>query len=331
MTIATDIICGFPGETEQDHAQTIAFLDHYKLPVVNISQFYPRPGTLAARMTRVPTHVVKERSREVSALFASYATHDHMVGAEVQVLVTDLASDGKHYVGHTKGYVQVLLHASSALMGSTVLVRITEAAKFYLRGEVLRCVHPAPRLSRPAGQVVVQHRGKKYLASNMQPVVADVLPSDESIMSSESCSKPGSSDCGCGKSECSGGSCGEDGCKDGSILDGAVGSMDGDTDHGTSHVRAPAAETVEIKHTNKGPDMGYAAADASSDEGKIAFSSSACVVTIPGRVGRALQSITRLSFSLRSLLPFPPWFSRESCFLVVSIALVCASWKPRLY
>ena len=77
MTLATDIICGFPGETEQDHAETLALLDHYKLPVVNISQFYPRPGTPAARMKRVPTHVVKERSREVSALFASYMTHAH--------------------------------------------------------------------------------------------------------------------------------------------------------------------------------------------------------------------------------------------------------------
>ena len=38
LTIATDIICGFPGETESDHAATLRLLNEYKFPVVNISQ-----------------------------------------------------------------------------------------------------------------------------------------------------------------------------------------------------------------------------------------------------------------------------------------------------
>ena len=37
---------------------------HYRFPILNISQFYPRPGTPAARMKRVPTHLVKERTRQ---------------------------------------------------------------------------------------------------------------------------------------------------------------------------------------------------------------------------------------------------------------------------
>ena len=61
----------------------------------------------AAKMKRIPTHVVKERTREVSALFRSYSTHDHLVGTEQDVLVTDVANDRVHSVGHTKGYVQV--------------------------------------------------------------------------------------------------------------------------------------------------------------------------------------------------------------------------------
>ena len=48
MTVATDIICGFPGETESDHQHTMAMLERLRLPIVNISQFYPRPGTPAA-------------------------------------------------------------------------------------------------------------------------------------------------------------------------------------------------------------------------------------------------------------------------------------------
>ena len=53
MTLATDIICGFPYETDEDHQDTLRILNKYKLPVVNISQFYPRPGTEAAKMKQL--------------------------------------------------------------------------------------------------------------------------------------------------------------------------------------------------------------------------------------------------------------------------------------
>ena len=57
LTIATDIICGFPTETSKDHQLTMDLIRKYQFQIVNISQFYPRPGTPAARMTRVPTNV----------------------------------------------------------------------------------------------------------------------------------------------------------------------------------------------------------------------------------------------------------------------------------
>ena len=59
MTIATDVICGFPNETEADFDETLELIQFYKLAVVNISQFYPRPGTPAAKMKRIPTQIVK--------------------------------------------------------------------------------------------------------------------------------------------------------------------------------------------------------------------------------------------------------------------------------
>ena len=63
------------------------------------------------------------------------------VGTEQDVLVTELASDGEHLVGHTKAYVQVLLPHAPRHMGCTLAVRVTEAAKFYVRADVLRVVH----------------------------------------------------------------------------------------------------------------------------------------------------------------------------------------------
>ena len=52
MIIATDVICGFPGETEEEFDETLKLVEKYKFPVLNISQFYPRPGTPAAKMKR---------------------------------------------------------------------------------------------------------------------------------------------------------------------------------------------------------------------------------------------------------------------------------------
>ena len=58
MTIATDIICGFPTETWEDFQETVALVERYKFPSLFINQFYPRPGTPAARMIRLPTEEV---------------------------------------------------------------------------------------------------------------------------------------------------------------------------------------------------------------------------------------------------------------------------------
>ncbi len=59
ITIATDIICGFPGETEEDFEQTMELVRRYRFPSLFINQFYPRPGTPAAKMEQVLAHVVR--------------------------------------------------------------------------------------------------------------------------------------------------------------------------------------------------------------------------------------------------------------------------------
>ncbi|KAF4733863.1 Threonylcarbamoyladenosine tRNA methylthiotransferase, partial [Perkinsus olseni] len=50
LTVATDIICGFPTESEENHQETLDLIKRHRFPVINISQFYARPGTAAARI-----------------------------------------------------------------------------------------------------------------------------------------------------------------------------------------------------------------------------------------------------------------------------------------
>ncbi|KNE71944.1 MiaB-like tRNA modifying enzyme, archaeal-type [Allomyces macrogynus ATCC 38327] len=134
MTIATDIICGFPTESDADFDETLELVRQYQFPVLHISQFYPRPGTPAARMPRLPTQVVKQRSRAITALFESYQPCDHLRGETMRVLVTDTASDGKHYVAHNKAYQQVLVPMHDGYLGKVLDVEIVDTAKYCLFG-----------------------------------------------------------------------------------------------------------------------------------------------------------------------------------------------------
>lgn len=137
ITIATDIICGFPTETEEDFEDTMKLVRAYQFPTLFINQFYPRPGTPAAKLKRIPTHIVKERTKKLSELFQSYRTYDHKVGERQTVLVTEVAHDKNHLVGHNKFYEQVLLPMDDRFMGQSVDVEITSAGKHFMLCSVL--------------------------------------------------------------------------------------------------------------------------------------------------------------------------------------------------
>jgi threonylcarbamoyladenosine tRNA methylthiotransferase CDKAL1 len=175
ITLATDIICGFPTETDEDHQQSVELVRDFHFPVLHISQFYPRPGTPAARMPRVPTQTVKQRSREITRLFESYQTYESMIGQLQMVWVTDEMTsssaalpqhpDGSHasdnnqqqqaspsnderidncWVGHNEFYQQVLIpksadgsSSSSSLLGSVCKVLISHTGKHFLRGDMI--------------------------------------------------------------------------------------------------------------------------------------------------------------------------------------------------
>ncbi|XP_028157522.1 threonylcarbamoyladenosine tRNA methylthiotransferase-like [Ostrinia furnacalis] len=135
MTIATDIICGFPTETERDFEDTLRLCDKYRFPSLFINQFFPRPGTPAAKMTRVPGQEVKKRTKQLSELFRSYEPYGHKVGETQEVLVTDVSHDKNYFVAHNEFYEQVLVPKEDKYMGKMVTVKITDATKFSMMGQ----------------------------------------------------------------------------------------------------------------------------------------------------------------------------------------------------
>jgi radical SAM superfamily enzyme YgiQ (UPF0313 family) len=137
VTIATDIICGFPTETPADFEETMTMCAKYKFPSLFINQFFPRPGTPAASMKRIPPNEVKQRTKRLTDLFYTYEPYRDRIGKEYEVLVTEISHDKKHYVAHNKFYEQILVPLRENLLGKSVHVRIIGATKFSMNGEII--------------------------------------------------------------------------------------------------------------------------------------------------------------------------------------------------
>jgi threonylcarbamoyladenosine tRNA methylthiotransferase CDKAL1 len=135
LLVATDIICGFPGETREDFCETLKLVERNAFPIINVSQFYPRPGTPAARMRRVPTEEVKRRSTELTRLFKAQRPYEPLVGTRQRVWICDV-NEEKQMVGYTKSYALVFLPYDELLLGRSVAVRIIAASKHCMHAEI---------------------------------------------------------------------------------------------------------------------------------------------------------------------------------------------------
>ncbi|CAD5206547.1 unnamed protein product [Bursaphelenchus okinawaensis] len=136
--IATDFICAFPSETSEDFEDSMRLVRKYKFPSLFINQFYPRPGTPAARLKKIDTIEARRRTAAMTELFKSYSTYNEdRIGNVYKVLVCERATDKVNYVGHNKAYEHILISSNKDLMGKWVVVKITEVSKFYMKGRVV--------------------------------------------------------------------------------------------------------------------------------------------------------------------------------------------------
>lgn len=133
--ISTDIIVGYPTETEKDFGETIKLVREVKPDIVNISKFASRAGTVASRMRKLPTDEVKERSRELSALVRRIGAEKNKKyeGRLVEALITE---KGKTPKGRTGNYKQVCI-LGEAKLGEKVRVRVTGSNHGSLFGKII--------------------------------------------------------------------------------------------------------------------------------------------------------------------------------------------------
>jgi tRNA-2-methylthio-N6-dimethylallyladenosine synthase len=145
LALTTDIIVGFPGETEEDFADTLDVVERAGFDSAYTFQYSPRPGTRAAAMPdQVPKEVVQERFDRLVALQSAITAERNrrQVGGVVEVLVE---GDGKRH-GSTQSRTRTnrIVHLREALpAGAFATAEITDAAAHHLLGRVVAAPQPA--------------------------------------------------------------------------------------------------------------------------------------------------------------------------------------------
>ena len=139
VSITTDLIAGFPGETESEHRLTLAFLEGLALTRTHVFKYSPREGTPAAAMAdQVPAAIKDRRSHELLELSDQMERrfHQAMVGA-VHPVLFEVAETSGSARGLTTTYVDVIVAADRDLAGEIHSVRITAADTHRCRGELV--------------------------------------------------------------------------------------------------------------------------------------------------------------------------------------------------
>lgn len=136
VTITTDVIVGFPGETEEEFEQTYNFLKDIELSQMHIFKYSPRKGTKAADMKdQISPQIKHERSEKLLQLnkenFEKFASR--MVGKEFEVLFEQKTEENK-YEGLTPNYLKTFVNYNEDICGKILKVKITEVKDEYVEG-----------------------------------------------------------------------------------------------------------------------------------------------------------------------------------------------------
>jgi tRNA-2-methylthio-N6-dimethylallyladenosine synthase len=139
IAISTDIMVGFCGETEDDHAQTLALMAEIEFDFAFMFAYSDREITYASKklVDDVPHAVKQRRLREVIALQEQHTRTKHAarVGLDEAVLVVRTSKRGDKLLGRTPRFQKVLLPLGSAEIGETVIRRVTASTGHSLLSE----------------------------------------------------------------------------------------------------------------------------------------------------------------------------------------------------
>jgi len=134
ITTVTDVIVGFPGETEDDFLRTQRLIERLQPDKVNVTRFSLRPGTKAEAFYDMPERIKKDRSREITRMWQEIAASKNQrhLGKVLSAVVVEEGQNGT-MKARTQNYLEVVVKERVPL-GSRVRVEISEYNSFYVSG-----------------------------------------------------------------------------------------------------------------------------------------------------------------------------------------------------
>ena len=142
LGLTTDLIVGFPGETEQDYQDSLDALQKIRFDMVHSAAYSEREGTPAATMEgSLPVELRLERLTRLNEIQDKITReiNEKLVGQEFEILIDGPAPKGENLLqGRTPSDKVVILPGSKKLLGEFVKVRITDAEAWCLHGELIQ-------------------------------------------------------------------------------------------------------------------------------------------------------------------------------------------------
>ena len=135
FTISTDVIVGFPSETQEDFEKTVNLLKETRPDVVNLSKYSARPGTEAAEWEQIDVSEVKKRSKEIFELINQIALENNQkwIGWRGDVLFDEKTEEG--IKGRNFAYKSIFVD-ENVEVGQTHTIEITNVTKHSLVGKI---------------------------------------------------------------------------------------------------------------------------------------------------------------------------------------------------
>jgi len=138
ISLSTDLIIGFPGETEEQFEHNLSLVKEMRFDVVHAAAYSPRPGTIAQReyQDSIPAEVKKERLHKIEELQAAIAgeINSQLQGRQVEVLVE--GSKGGKWFGRTRSNKLVFFEDASDWLGQLARIQIKKTSPWSLKGRV---------------------------------------------------------------------------------------------------------------------------------------------------------------------------------------------------
>ncbi|NTW72627.1 MAG: radical SAM protein, partial [Eubacteriaceae bacterium] len=141
-SITTDVMVGFPGETEDDFNETVNYIKEIRFSKLHVFKYSKRAGTPAAEYeNQVPDRTKEKRSRLLIALSEELEKEyaGEFIGKEAEILIErKVKNTENYYSGHTKNYLDVTIESHKDITSKIVKVRILKLENSHLSGILIK-------------------------------------------------------------------------------------------------------------------------------------------------------------------------------------------------